>query len=268
MNEMKLFSKSSEKQLSNTKLEVSEKKIIKNRDEETSPFMKEPINIQNINTNITKTKSTLKKLENSVEKINNFDKEKDQKDNNIEIIKENENKTKKVTLATSPMKALRKKPASIITAKLNSLDIYTKPKTIDKESMEDLQTIKAKKKKSQYKIKKIKPISSSNSGSEEESKNKVILEENNKKTASVCVWTDSDLPKYDYSDFSAQFGPEIPSQARDSGIYMMSFNPNNIYGLKGDKYYHTTKSIFSAHPLIPELSSSYVFAPPFHISNT
>lgn len=85
--------------------------------------------------------------------------------------------------------------------------------------------------------------------------------------ANKSVWTDSDLPKLNYKDFSSQFGPELPSDSKQSGIYFMPFNPNNLYGLKGDKYYHTSKSVFSAQPLIPELSSSYVFSPPFHLSN-
>lgn len=42
-------------------------------------------------------------------------------------------------------------------------------------------------------------------------------------------------------------------------IYLMPFNPNNIYGLRGDSYHHTLKRVFQAQPVIPEMQESIYF---------
>lgn len=68
------------------------------------------------------------------------------------------------------------------------------------------------------------------------------------------------------ADFSAQFGPLEPNVPKEIGVYITPYNPNNLYGLKGDTFFHSSRGVFGAQPSIPELSSSYVFMPPFHVA--
>lgn len=54
-------------------------------------------------------------------------------------------------------------------------------------------------------------------------------------------------------------------ESNKNGVYMLPFNPNQFYGLKGDVYYHTKNSVFSAQPRIPDLKDSFTFQSPFVI---
>ena len=62
-----------------------------------------------------------------------------------------------------------------------------------------------------------------------------------------------------------QFNWECPDQEEkkvednDSGIYMLHFNPNNVYGLKGDVFYNSRGRVFSAQPRNSELSVHLFF---------
>ena len=52
-------------------------------------------------------------------------------------------------------------------------------------------------------------------------------------------------------------------ETEESCVYFMPFNPNNVFGLRGDSYFHTKGKIFQAQSRIPELSNSYIFQPPY-----
>lgn len=60
-----------------------------------------------------------------------------------------------------------------------------------------------------------------------------------------------------------QFNWESPDQdfeektSETSGLYMFHFNPNNVYGLKGDIFYNSTAKVFSAQSRTKELSSHF-----------
>ena len=176
----------------------------------------------------------------------------------------------KVAVSLSPPRPIRKKPSNIQTKNFTSAisgpiekplqeakGSARSPSLPNKSAKKPLASKPAIQRKKARNLEKIDQIESSEEFSEG------ILSEK----VNVCTWIDQDLPDYDKSDFSAQFGPEVPMQSKEKGVYMMPFNPNNVYGLKGDRYFHTNKGIFSAQPLIPDLASSYVFAPPFHTSN-
>lgn len=148
---------------------------------------------------------------------------------------------------------IRKKPAKIITQNLSILQKPTPMPVSSANSSSSLtnspqniqiSSIKRKTQKNPSDIDSISPIV--------------------KKNASTS--TDSTLPNFESHDFSSQFGPEVPITNKEK-VYLMPFNPNSVYGLKGDRYFNANNSIFSAQPAIPDLSSSYIFIPPFRTSS-
>lgn len=58
--------------------------------------------------------------------------------------------------------------------------------------------------------------------------------------------------------------PDIEEEepSRD-GIYLLPYNPNQYYGLKGDTYYHTKNAVFLAQPRIPDMKGSFTFQSPY-----
>ncbi|OMJ87387.1 hypothetical protein SteCoe_10894 [Stentor coeruleus] len=61
-----------------------------------------------------------------------------------------------------------------------------------------------------------------------------------------------------------QFNGIVPDEkeSEDSnkdGVYLLPYNPNQFYGLKGDVYYQTKNSVFSAYPRIPDLKDNFTF---------
>ena len=59
--------------------------------------------------------------------------------------------------------------------------------------------------------------------------------------------------------------PDIEENpSNPAGVYILPYNPNQYYGLRGDAYYHTTHSVFQAQPRIPDLKSSVFFQNSFH----
>jgi hypothetical protein len=58
--------------------------------------------------------------------------------------------------------------------------------------------------------------------------------------------------------------PKPEEKTREPLIYRMPCNPNNIYGLKGDRYF-TSKGVFSTQPIIPDLLTSQFFSNFYHI---
>ncbi|CAG9315176.1 unnamed protein product [Blepharisma stoltei] len=85
----------------------------------------------------------------------------------------------------------------------------------------------------------------------------------------VAVMTTSDLKMKDLKELSigVQYNWENPDadieseNTQDGGnfVYLLPYNPNNVYGLRGDTYFHTTNKSFYAQPVIPELKDSMVF---------
>jgi hypothetical protein len=55
------------------------------------------------------------------------------------------------------------------------------------------------------------------------------------------------------------------SYLSESTTYFLPYNPNNIYGLRGDVYYQG--SSFQPQARIPDLSSSLLFNPPYKLNN-
>lgn len=60
------------------------------------------------------------------------------------------------------------------------------------------------------------------------------------------------------------YHPEVDSTKGPSGHYFLPYNPNNIYGLRGDVYYQ--KSSFMPQARIPDLASSVIFQPAYKYS--
>ncbi|CAG9322678.1 unnamed protein product [Blepharisma stoltei] len=65
-----------------------------------------------------------------------------------------------------------------------------------------------------------------------------------------------ETPDIDYND-------EKLYDSNGNIVYLVPFNPNNIYGLNGDNYHHTLKQIFQAQPKIPDLKDSVMFRPSY-----
>ena len=82
----------------------------------------------------------------------------------------------------------------------------------------------------------------------------------------ASVNTDPLPTSVETADFGSQVGSDPIQRSKDPLIYMMPYNPNNIYGLKADRYF-TSTGVFSAQPQIPDLTNSYVFTSPYHLSN-
>ena len=61
--------------------------------------------------------------------------------------------------------------------------------------------------------------------------------------------------------------PEAEEGRANEGIYILPYNPNQYFGLRGDAYYHTKNAVFSAQPRIPDLKDSYVFKSPYHLKD-
>ncbi|OMJ80858.1 hypothetical protein SteCoe_18809 [Stentor coeruleus] len=60
--------------------------------------------------------------------------------------------------------------------------------------------------------------------------------------------------------FNGIFSDEKIQEENDKDeIYMLSYNPNQFYGLKGDTYYHTKNAVFMAYPRIPDLKDNLGF---------
>ena len=69
---------------------------------------------------------------------------------------------------------------------------------------------------------------------------------------------------------SIQYNDRVPEREENSatnGVYILPYNPNQFYGLRGDNYYHTTHSVFHAQPRIPDIKDSYFFQSPYHTKN-
>lgn len=50
-------------------------------------------------------------------------------------------------------------------------------------------------------------------------------------------------------------------------VYMLPYNPNQHFGLRGDSYYHSKNSVFQAQPRIPDLKESMFFRSPFNLKS-
>ena len=57
------------------------------------------------------------------------------------------------------------------------------------------------------------------------------------------------------------YHPEENTPRESTGHYFLPYNPNNIYGLRGDVYYQ--KSSFMPQARIPDLSTSLMFQPAY-----
>ena len=86
-----------------------------------------------------------------------------------------------------------------------------------------------------------------------------------KETIDASVNTDPVPGSVETQDFSSQFGSEPFLRSKEPLIYMSPYNPNNIYGLKADRYF-ASKGVFSAQPQIPDLSTSSLFLQNYHLS--
>lgn len=53
--------------------------------------------------------------------------------------------------------------------------------------------------------------------------------------------------------------PDIPAASETSNLYIFAYNPNNVFGLRGDTFYNKSSYTFNPHPRIPELQKSLVF---------
>jgi hypothetical protein len=66
-----------------------------------------------------------------------------------------------------------------------------------------------------------------------------------------------------------QFNGMVPDnneeETKNNGVYILPYNPNQYYGLRGDSYYHTRNAVFAAQPRIPDIKDSFTFQQPFHI---
>ena len=74
-------------------------------------------------------------------------------------------------------------------------------------------------------------------------------------TRSIGVYFNAENPKAEQIEASDNPTPSI---------YLLPFNPNSIYGLKGDSYFHG--SVFQAQPKIPETGESLIFKSPYKLS--
>lgn len=61
--------------------------------------------------------------------------------------------------------------------------------------------------------------------------------------------------------------PDADANEGSERVYILPYNPNQYYGLRGDSYYHTTHSIFHAQPRIPDLKDSYMFQSSYHLKD-
>lgn len=88
----------------------------------------------------------------------------------------------------------------------------------------------------------------------------------NSKATSVedLVWENA--AKYSKAIQMNGIGVPDDIQEGNDGVYMFPYNPNQFFALRGDKYFHTTNSVFAAQPRIPDLKSSITFNSPYQLS--
>lgn len=93
----------------------------------------------------------------------------------------------------------------------------------------------------------------------------------------VGVWTSPDLKMKNIKENSVgvQFNWENPdgdsnshaNESRGNMVYLLPYNPNNVYGLRGDSYYQNCSRTFQAQPTIPELKDSIIFRNSYMLDN-
>ncbi|CAG9313706.1 unnamed protein product [Blepharisma stoltei] len=71
--------------------------------------------------------------------------------------------------------------------------------------------------------------------------------------------------QYNWENPDADYDSDKLYDSNGNLIYLVPFNPNNVYGLKGDNYHHTLAKVFQAQPAIPELKDSIIFKPSYNL---
>ena len=89
------------------------------------------------------------------------------------------------------------------------------------------------------------------------------------KEVSVCMGSDGRVVDTRsvgvYFNCNERDSEEIDSETTSPPTYLMPFNPNNIYGLKGDSYFHGMSRTFHAQPIIPEQQDTLIFQSPYKL---
>lgn len=172
-------------------------------------------------------------------------------------------------LNVSPTPSPLKFTESILGPKINEIPMANDKQTITTEKSEceiefGIDKIKEYN-ESKKKVKKEKAIYYRKEKKSQEAQTEFIIEGNViQKSIGIDkgVWTELDLMKNNMIDFTSQFGPDEARNANEH-VYMFPCNPNSYYGLKADKYYHTTRGIFSPQPQVLKTVNSYILNPKF-----
>mmetsp|Transcript_28870 Transcript_28870/g.28557 ORF Transcript_28870/g.28557 Transcript_28870/m.28557 type:complete len:179 (-) Transcript_28870:39-575(-) len=54
-------------------------------------------------------------------------------------------------------------------------------------------------------------------------------------------------------------------EAEPSNLYIFAYNPNNVFGLRGDVFFNKSTRVLQSQPRIPELQKSIMFQPNYHL---
>ncbi|CAG9328600.1 unnamed protein product [Blepharisma stoltei] len=58
---------------------------------------------------------------------------------------------------------------------------------------------------------------------------------------------------------------KVEEEAEPSNLYIFAYNPNNVFGLRGDVFFNKSTRVIQSQPRIPELQKSIMFQPSYHL---